>query len=177
MTFNSTIIIVPGLTNSGEGHWQSIWERQFRFKRVNQVNWDTPSCVDWIEALDLFLKNYDVSETILVGHSLGCATIAFWAKAFNRKIKGALLVAPSDTEAASFPGGTTGFSPMPLHKLSFKSIVVASANDNFVTVDRAHHFATSWGSEVINIGNAGHINTASGHGKWDEGLEILKRLD
>jgi len=37
--------------------------------------------------------------------------------------------------------------------------------------------AASWGSELINIGDAGHINALSGFGEWDAGLEILKRLD
>lgn len=177
MKFKSTIITVPGLFNSGENHWQTIWESQFNFKRVNQADWDTPKCKDWIEKLDSFLKGHDLNETILVGHSLGCATIGFWANAYNRKIKGALLVAPSDTEADTYPKGTEGFSPMPSGKLPFKSIVVISSDDIYVTVDRAQQFASRWGSEIINIGNAGHINTASGLGNWNKGLEILKGLD
>ena len=70
-----------------------------------------------------------------------------------------------------------GFSPIPLIKLPFPSIVVTSTNDFFVTVDRAKQFAEAWGSEFVNIGEAGHINVASGFGDWDEGLEILKKLD
>ncbi|WP_414672829.1 alpha/beta hydrolase [Lacibacter sp.] len=36
--------------------------------------------------------------------------------------------------------------------------------------------ADNWGSEFINIGNAGHINAASGHTKWDKGLSILNKI-
>jgi len=114
---------------------------------------------------------------VLAGHSLGCATIAFWSAAFNRKIKGALLVAPSDTEAPSYPTGTTGFTPMPLNKLPFPSIVVASDNDYYVSTSRAKLFAKAWGSEYISIGEAGHINAAAGFGLWPGGLQLLKRLD
>jgi predicted alpha/beta hydrolase family esterase len=54
---------------------------------------------------------------------------------------------------------------------------VASSNDYYVTTERARLFADSWGSELINIGDAGHINVASGFGEWKQGLELLKQLD
>jgi predicted alpha/beta hydrolase family esterase len=85
-------------------------------------------------------------------------------------------VAPSDPEAAKFPSGTTGFAPMPLVRLPFPSVVVASSNDPFVTVSRAQTFATAWGSEFVMIGEAGHINGASGLGDWPEGLAFLRSL-
>ena len=177
MTFQSTILIIPGLGNSGPQHWQSLWENKFNFTRVEQKEWDTPFCSDWIEAINNEVKKHDPANVILVGHSLACSTIAYWALKFDIKIKGALLVGPSDTEADTYPQGTTGFKPVPLFNLPFKTIVVASTNDFYVKFDRAELFAESWGSELINIGDAGHINVLSGFGEWDEGLEILKRLD
>jgi predicted alpha/beta hydrolase family esterase len=55
--------------------------------------------------------------------------------------------------------------------------VVASSDDIWVTLKRAKFFADCWGSEFINIGSAGHINVSSGHTRWNEGLEILKKLN
>lgn len=176
-TFSAKILVLPGLNNSGEEHWQTLWEKQFGFTRVEQRDWDTPVCSDWIETLDNKIRSLHAPDIILVGHSLACCTIGYWAKHYDRKIKGALLVAPSDTEAASFPTGTAGFTPMPLNRLPFPSITVTSTNDYYVTTDRARHFANAWGSEFITIGEAGHINTASGLGAWPQGLEYLKRLD
>ena len=49
-------------------------------------------------------------------------------------------------------------------------------NDIWVSLERAKYFAENWGSEFINIGDAGHINTTSGHTNWEEGLTILKKL-
>jgi predicted alpha/beta hydrolase family esterase len=60
--------------------------------------------------------------------------------------------------------------------LNFNSIVVASSNDIWVSLNRAKFFADNWGSEVINMGDAVHINTTSGHTNWEEGLTILKKL-
>lgn len=177
MTFNSTILILPGLGSSGPQHWQSVWERKFNFKRVEQRDWDTPICSEWIENINKEVKKHNPADVILVGHSSACTAIAYWALKYDTIIKGALIVAPSDTEADTYPQGTTGFKPVPQFNLPFKSIVVAGNNDFYVTEERARHFAESWGSELVMLDNAGHINVASGHGDWDEGLEILKRLD
>jgi len=169
--------IIPGLGNSGPDHWQSYFEKSVKnFIRIHQQEWDAPNCYDWIENIDKALSNYDLSKVVLIGHSLGCATIAHWAKRYNKIIKGALLVAPSDLEAPLYTFPNVGFNPIPTNKINFRTIVVASSDDPWVSLERAKLFANNWGSEFINIGPAGHINAASGHGKWDEGLEILKTI-
>jgi uncharacterized protein len=45
-----------------------------------------------------------------------------------------------------------------------------------VSLERAEYFAECWGARLVNIGPAGHINAASGHGEWVEGMEILETL-
>ena len=87
------------------------------------------------------------------------------------------MVAPSDTEAPSFPNGTTGFIPMPLQDLPFPSIAVISSNDFYVSTERAEKFASAWGSEIVNIGEAGHINSDSALKNWEQGLGLLTILD
>ncbi len=169
--------IVPGLGNSGPEHWQSFFERSGNnFRRIEQKEWDAPHCKDWTATIDQTLSSFDLSTVVLIGHSLGCSTIAHWAAEYKKVIKGALLVAPSDMEAPQYTFPAIGFGPMPRAKINFKTIVVASADDPWVSLERATFFANNWGSELINIGNAGHINTASGHTQWKEGWEILKKL-
>jgi predicted alpha/beta hydrolase family esterase len=178
MTFKSRIFILPGLGNSGEQHWQTLWEKKFpQFMRIHQRNWDHPVCDDWINQIQNTIAPHDRKEVILVAHSLACCAVAYWSRQFSQKIKGALLVAPSDTEADTYPPGTSGFTPVPLQKLPFRSIVVASSNDYYVSLRKAVEFANAWGSEFINIGDTGHINAASSLGEWAGGLEFLKRLD
>jgi hypothetical protein len=65
---------------------------------------------------------------------------------------------------------------MPQQRLSFPSIVVASETDPYVAIDRAEEFSRSWGSRFVNLGPAGHINVASGHGPWNQGLLLLEEL-
>ena len=39
-----------------------------------------------------------------------------------------------------------------------------------MSIERASLFASSWGSEFIDVGDAGHINAESGFGVWEFGL-------
>lgn len=170
-------LIVPGLGNSGPEHWQTYFQNSGNnFFRIEQREWDSPTCAEWIETIDKKVSAFDPSTVVLIGHSLGCSAIAHWATKYKRKIKGALLVAPSDLEAPQYNFPAKGFAPIPLNKIDFTTIVVASADDIWVSLERARFFANNWGSEFINIGNAGHINVASGHTNWDEGMDILKTL-
>lgn len=172
-----TILIVPGLGSSGQQHWQTLWGRQHpEFVRVEQRDWETPNCSDWMATLDKAVMQHDPAEVIVVAHSLACIAVAIWAKEYNRSIKAALLVAPADTEAADFPEGTTGFTPIPLEPLPFQSLLVASTNDPYITEARAMQLAQAWGSDFVSVGEAGHINADAGYGEWDEGLALLKRL-
>ena len=170
------VFTVPGLFNSGPQHWQTHWEKEYGFIRIEQKDWETPVCDDWLLAIDKVVTQLPLSEVVLVGHSLACCTIVRWAEKYRRVIQGTLLVAPSDVEAPSYPPGTTGFSPMPDYRLSFPSIVIASTNDKFVTMERAKEFSNSWGSEFVNAGELGHINSASDLGNWPFGYSILKKL-
>lgn len=170
-------LLVPGLGNSGPEHWQTYFENSGdNFYRIEQLEWDAPTCEEWITTIDKKVLEFDLSTVVLIGHSLGCSTIAHWATKHKRQIKGAMLVAPSDLEAPQYTFPAKGFAPIPLEKINFKTIVVASSDDIWVSLGRAKFFADNWGSEFINIGNAGHINAISGHTKWEEGMEILKTL-
>ncbi|MFD2940204.1 RBBP9/YdeN family alpha/beta hydrolase [Flavobacterium notoginsengisoli] len=170
-------LIVPGLGNSGAEHWQTYFENSGdNFYRIDQKEWDAPNCEEWIETIDKKVSEFDPSTVVLIGHSLGCSTIAHWATKYKRQIKGALLVAPSDLEAPQYSFPAVGFAPIPLVQINFNTIVVASSDDIWVSLERAKFFADNWGSEFINIGDAGHINVSSGHTNWEEGLEILRRI-
>lgn len=168
--------IHPGLHNSGPQHWQTRWEELYGFVRIQQRDWDTPVCEDWIHTVDEVLAPFPPESTILIAHSLACCTIAHWAGKYSRIIKGVLLVGPSDVESPNYPPGTRGFTPMPLAPLPFPTLVVASSDDFYVSLERARFFANSWGSAFTDIGPKGHINAASGLGDWPEGYELLKEL-
>jgi predicted alpha/beta hydrolase family esterase len=132
--------------------------------------------VEWVETLDRAI-GAAAGDVVLAAHSLGCATVAHWASTADAsargKVRGALLVAPSDVEAPHYPEGTVGFRPMPLERLTFPTIVVASRNDIWITFARAESFARAWGSRLVDVGDRGHINSDSNLGAWPEGQALL----
>jgi len=169
------ILTVPGLWNSGPLHWQTHWEAKHpdAITRVQQRDWDRPDRDGWVRTLDAAIANAP-HPPILAAHSLGCTLVAQWvADRGGVNVHGAFLVAPSDIEAAGYPEEGRSFDRMPLVRFPFPSIVVASSNDEYVSLDRARHFAEAWGSRLIVIGDAGHINGASGYGPWPEGEKML----
>ena len=173
---DAPVLILPGLYNSGPEHWQTRWERGHpEFRRVIQNEWARAECADWVATLQGAVA--ETPDAVLVAHSSACALVAHWAVANPRgRVRGALLVAPSDPESPAYPEGPTGFGPMPLLRLPFPSIVVLSANDVYVTRERGASFAQAWGSRLVDLGEAGHINGQSGLGEWPAGLALLEEL-
>ena len=169
--------IVPGLGGSGPEHWQTYFEQTGdNFQRIIQHDWDTPDIHEWVATIDAAISGYDPETVVLVGHSLGCPTIAQWASISGKKIKGALLVAPPDIDAFQKKLNVNLFNRLPVDKINFPTMVVASTNDHWSGIQMAEFYALNWGSEFINIGEAGHINDVSGYGQWDDGLKLLRLL-
>jgi hypothetical protein len=175
-----TALILPGLGNSGPEHWQSQFERiDPTCLRVMQDEWDAPRCADWAMRLESAIAAAP-GHVVLVSHSSSCALVAHWAASAPRaslaKVRGALLVAPSDPEGPNYPLGPTGFSPVPMTPLPFRTIVVASDDDQYVTIERAREYAAAWRASLVELHAAGHINVAAGFGPWPEGYALLQSL-
>jgi serine hydrolase len=184
----ASVLVVPGWNGSGAGHWQTIWERKYpRFRRVEQRNWTRPSRADWIAQIDADIdrQNFDgdktnrfASPTFLVAHSLGCLAVAHWAAQAGKKtdhIDGAFLVAPPWLTASDqCPAQLADFLPMPLQRLPFPSLFVASEDDSCLPIEIAGRLASAWGSQFVDVGRQGHINVASGHGPWPIGEGLLR---
>jgi predicted alpha/beta hydrolase family esterase len=169
--------IIPGYQGSGPEHWQSwIENKESNFHRIYQKDWNNPDMTEWVENVDRAIADFDPQTVVLVAHSLGCLTVAEWVKRYNRKIKAALLVAPPDTEVVKQKIGEHLFTEAPNQRILFPTTLIASTNDPWATIEKSELYAQNWGSEFINVGEAGHINILSGYGEWEQGYEILKRL-
>jgi predicted alpha/beta hydrolase family esterase len=176
MSLATPVLVLPGIGDSGQHHWQSLWElRHPQWQRVNLGDWDGPVCEDWVRALDVAVQACS-SPPMLVAHSLACLLVAHWAHRSVLVPKGAFLVAVPDPQSACFPAKARGFAPVPMQPHGFPSIVVASANDPFGSSAFAQRCANAWGSRFVDIGEAGHINADSGHGEWNEGYALFQQL-
>jgi len=170
------LLTAPGLGSSGPQHWQTLWEQLIpATKRIEQTSWDAPVCAAWVAQIEKEVAAAG-PQVVIAAHSLACIAVAHWAAHTKRSIAGALLVAPADVERPGFPPEATGFAPVPKDRLPFRTIVAASTNDEYCTLDRATYFAATWGSRFVNMGAKGHLNAQSDLGEWPEGLQLLREL-
>ncbi|WP_435236689.1 RBBP9/YdeN family alpha/beta hydrolase [Psychromonas sp. PT13] len=171
-----TTIFVSGYGNSTDGHWQDLWHKQLIGSHwVEQDNWDSPNREDWVDTLNTLVQS--ISGPILfITHSLGGSTVIEWAKQYSANIIGALIVAVPDVNDPHFPTAISGYQQPPLAKLPFPSRMLSSTNDPYSTFERAEYFAAHWGSDIINMGDLGHINISSKIGDWPEGKKQLTQF-
>jgi predicted alpha/beta hydrolase family esterase len=173
----SHVLLLPGWQNSSATHWQSRWEAQHRFRRVEQDDWDWPRRGDWMARLEEEVIA-SAGPCVLVAHSLGCQLVAAWAahSVHTHRVCKALLVAPPDVEREHMPPNLFNWRPIVRRSLPFPSLAVISSNDPYCTIERAEQMAGDWGSSTVLIGPCGHINGESGLGDWPDGLALLARL-
>ena len=172
------VFLLPGWHNSGPAHWQSRWEAEYGYMRVQQHDWARPLRGDWLMQLEEAILNGGQTPIILVAHSLGCIQVAAWAahSKNTQRVKAALLVAPGDVEREEVRALLPSWSPIVREPLSFKSMVVASRDDPHCAFARAESLARDWGAELVDIGAVGHINGDSGLDNWPQGHALLCRL-
>lgn len=179
-TSDVDILTVPGWSSSGPDHWQSRWERTLKTaRRVEQDNWVEPECEAWVSRI-VETATQSTRPVVLVAHSLGVAAVAHMSQRIPKGfLSGAFLVAPADVDAApgwpetegfTLDGINSGFAPLPLAPMPFPSVLIASSNDPYCSLERAKTFANAWGSTLVEAGNVGHVNSESGHGPWPEGV-------
>jgi hypothetical protein len=171
-TSDCDILMVAGYENSGPDHWQSRWERQLSTaRRVEQASWTEPKRSEWVARVVTEVSR-SKRPVVLVAHSLGVPTVAHAAAQLKgSNVRGAFLVGLPDVEKPDLiPEVDLDFGPIPLDPLPFPSVLIASRTDPYCAYDKAEDVAYAWGSAIVDAGDAGHINTESGHGPWPEGL-------
>lgn len=162
-------LIVPGIDASPAPHWQHWWaQKDPTALTVEQADWSEPRPDRWEVELGSALLTHP--GAFLVGHSLGAVLIVRVLTRWPQlKAAGALLVAPAEP---SHSPRTAAFGPLPETPLPIPTTVVASRNDSWMSFERATHLSAVWGSRLLDIGNAGHVNVASGFGPWPLGPEL-----
>ena len=174
---DAEILIVPGLGNSGEGHWQTRWEERLSSaRRIEQADWDNPVLEHWTNRI---VREVAVSTkpVVFVAHSLGIPTVLHALPKLTRPVAGAFFVAPPDvTDPSRVPASVAAFGPYPTTRLTFPSVTIASRNDPYCAFETVEAMTNLWHSLLIDAGESGHINAASGHGPWPEGTMVFAQF-
>lgn len=154
------LLVVPGLHDSGPGHWQSWLQAQHRDAlRVRQRDWSDPDLDRWAERITHSVAQGGGRRIVAVAHSFGClALVQHLAQQPDSPIVSALLVAPAEPDRFGIGGR------LPPQRLPRSTTMVVSNTDPWMKAASARRWAQRWGCHVLNLGDAGHINVESGHG-------------
>lgn len=117
---------------------------------------------------------------LVAAHSFGAlATARALALQPDLPVAAVLLVAPADPDKWGVG------ELLPQGRLHIPSTIVASETDPWLRLAKARHWAQRWGSHLVNLGDAGHINAEAGFGplpyaqRWFstmcQGLERARR--
>jgi predicted alpha/beta hydrolase family esterase len=179
------LLIIPGLRDSGHGHWQSWLQEQYPDAlRVVQDDWTLPDLDAWARRIGETIamaspahRPDDTSPTrwIAVAHSFGCLALARYLKgdvedSRDQSIASALMVAPAD------PVKFDVTAKLPQQGLGIPLNLVGSENDPWMTLEHARTWAQRWRAGFLNLGPVGHINTESGFGPWPMARHQVDRM-
>jgi uncharacterized protein len=181
-----TVLIVPGLRDHVEEHWQTLLAAKLpQVRSVPPMGRENLDLAMRMEAIDRELMAVG-GPVVIVAHSGGVISLVHWASAPDRSrklVRGALLATPPDFETPMPEGYPTmaaladaGWLPVPRRPLPFPSIVAASRNDPLGSFECVEQFARDWGSRFVDLGEVGHLNPASGFGEWPQAAMFIREL-
>jgi predicted alpha/beta hydrolase family esterase len=182
-----TVLIVPGLRDHVDTHWQTLLAldleaQRRRVKTVPPMGRDDLDCALRVAAIERAAQAIS-GPIVLVAHSGGCVMVAHWARQSQRPVHAALLATPPDFEQPMPDGYPTvdalrarGWLPVPRQPLPFPSIVAASRDDPLGRYERIEELARDWGSRVVDLGLVGHLNPASGYGRWGGAESLIDEI-
>jgi predicted alpha/beta hydrolase family esterase len=177
-----TILMVPGLRDHVEDHWQTHYANAHdNVRTVPPLQRDKLDRSARVAALDAALAQID-GPVVLVAHSAGVMISVHWAQRHLREIQGALFVTPPDFDSPLPEGYPSvdelelhGWLPTPRERLPFPCVVAASHDDPLARFERVAGMAHDWGARLADLGRVGHMNPASGFGLWrDAGRYIAE---
>ena len=152
------LLVVPGLNDSPPEHWQS-WLQSFHRDsvRVVQRHWQQPDLERWATRIGSTVAHAGAGPWVAVAHSFGAlALVQHLAATPSSPIRAALLVAPADPDKFGIA------ELLPSRALPVPTTLVLSRSDPWLAASAGRRWAACWGGQVIDLGNAGHINVASG---------------
>jgi hypothetical protein len=175
----STVLLIPGLQGAGPDHWQSRWaEERTDCRRVDQDTLDDPDPLRWLARIDEAVDAVS-GPVVIVAHSLGCLAVAAWAllskRAAERNVE-ALLIAPCDPNQGRATELVRRFGCFAFTKLPIPTTVIASSDDPYASIGRGYAIARTWGSQVVEAGEVGHIDVNSRLGSWRWGQDVLDKI-
>lgn len=184
MTGAPTVLIVPGLRDDAPGHWQSLLAQRLPgVAAVPPMGREDLDCARRVAAIEAAAQAVS-GPLIAVAHSGGCIMLAHWLRGTKRRLAGALMATPPDFESPMPEGFPTieqldagGWLPVPRAPLPCPALAAVSRNDPLGSYERVTALAADWGARVVDLGEVGHLNPASGYGDWPMADRLIAELE
>ncbi len=170
------ILLVPGIGGAGQGHWQARIAAKLSTARiVDQPDWQMTRLGDAVGEIARAVADA-TRPVVFVAHSSGSSLVAHAVPSLVQlgiadRVRGAFLVTPPSIRTLTdWHDAEPAFAAIPRDPLPFPSLLIASSNDPHATMEEQADLALAWGALLVEAGEQGHIDEASGHGPWPEGL-------
>jgi len=159
-------LLVPGRGIPKPQHWQQQWaDTKPGYRWAPEPPGPPVNLNERVAALHRVISEND-QPALLIAHSAGCLTTVIWAAQHTGPVRAALIVAPPHIKDR----------PVPRTRLPFPAIVVASRTDPYCTFEESARYAEDWGADLVDAGDAGHIDTSAGYGPWPDGERLVQQL-
>ncbi len=180
----NSALIVHGSTGSKDGHWlpwlkQKLEERGLQvFLPQFPISKDEQTLNNWLNTLKSVKEQ--LTDSIMIGHSMGVPFILNIMNLWDVKIKAAFLVAgfAEKHEAKGEPNmddfSTRNFNWERIKNNCRKFYVFHSDNDPYVPLEKAQRLAKNLDVDVTLIKGAGHFSAQSGFKTFEV---LLQKID
>ena len=165
------LLVVPGLRDSSAAHWQTWLQLRFPGSvRVSQRHWSRPDLDTWAARIGETLDAAGPGPWVAAAHGFGCLALMRHLQLRASPVRFALLVAPDD------PARHGVTSRLPMGAPLLPSTLFASEDDPGMPIEEAREWARRWGSWLVNLGAAGHVDAAAGYGPFPEAAALVERV-
>ena len=185
LTREATVLIVPGLRDHVPEHWQTLLASRLpRVRCVAPMGRDNLDCAARVEAIERQAASID-GPIILVAHSrrrysdraLGAADQAQRQGRIAGDAAGLrAAVARMDIPRWKRCGRAAGFSRR-AGRSHFQASSPRAATIRSRASSSVAAMARQWGSRLVDLGEVGHLNPASGYGDWPAADALIAELE
>jgi hypothetical protein len=177
-----TILIVHGIGGHAGIHWQQwlgdeLEKQDYKVLMPNLPESDHPDRQTWLSKITETLRDTDLRNLTVIGHSLGVTT----ALDFLEQASGQVDTLVSVAGFAKDYGADLNKYFLAEKSIDFekvkdnlkRAIVIYGDDDPYVTQDALRYVADSLGVEPIIIAKGGHLNTEAGFTTFPQLVELL----
>lgn len=165
---DADLLFIPDLAGADGDHWQSRWQAKLPGGRRIDPPTAPPYRADWVAAIRSAIGACE-RPAVAIAHGMGVPALLHALSQGAGPLAGAFLAAPPGPSAI-LSANEAEFLPYPDRPLPCRALVVASRTDSRADHAEIAALAAAWGARFVDAGEAGRLDSASGHGPWPEGL-------